>query len=73
MNDSQPALDPYTLVILLIALVIGGTTGALTYWAQGSLPESLLAGGAATGAAMLWGPAIFKRPPGWQPDHHRDR
>ena len=51
----QPApLVPLRLaLIVLIAVVIGGVVGSLTFWATQSLPQALLAGLAGATGALL--------------------
>jgi hypothetical protein len=40
-------------LIVLIAVVIGGAVGGLTFWATQSLPQALLAGLAGAAGALL--------------------
>jgi hypothetical protein len=51
----QPApLVPLRLaLIVLVAVVIGGVVGGLTFWATQSLPQALLAGFTGTAGALL--------------------
>ncbi|WP_431901610.1 hypothetical protein [Nonomuraea sp. bgisy101] len=49
-------------VLLLFASIVGGTAATLTYLSTSQLPQALLAGGAALGAAFLWGRAVIKPP-----------
>ncbi|GAA4522568.1 hypothetical protein GCM10023191_101990 [Actinoallomurus oryzae] len=39
-------------LVLLLAVLTGAVAGTLTYFARRSIPEALLAGGAATGGAI---------------------
>ena len=49
-----PPLVPLRLaLIVLIAVVIGGAVGGLTFWATQSLPQALLAGLAGAAGALL--------------------
>ena len=50
-DEPTPLLTVRATVILLLALLIGITAGLLTYLAQHSVPEAILTGGGATGAA----------------------
>ena len=40
-------------LLVLIAVVIGGVVGGLTFWATQSLPQALLAGLAGAAGALL--------------------
>jgi hypothetical protein len=54
---STPSPDPLLTVraalILLLALVVGGTAGTLAYLAHYSFPAAVLMGGSAAGGAIL--------------------
>ena len=52
-----PLLPQRTVLILIAAVVIGIATGTLTYLAYHLLAEAILAGGAASGAAI---PALHR-------------
>ncbi len=62
MKDDSPRLDLTMFVLLLFASIVGGTAATLTYLSTSQLPQALLAGGAALGAAFLWGRAVIKPP-----------
>ena len=49
----QPLLTVRAAVILLLALIVGGSAGTLAYLAHRSIPAAVLVGGSATGAATL--------------------
>ena len=57
---TSKAPEPASLVplrvaalLVLIAVVIGGVVGGLTFWATQSLPQALLAGLAGAAGALL--------------------
>jgi hypothetical protein len=54
-NGPEPApLVPLrSALIVLIAVIIGGLVGGLTFWAAQSLPHALLAGLTGAAAALL--------------------
>jgi hypothetical protein len=51
---SNKLLPLRTAVILLCALLIGTTAGALTYFGAKNLTSATLAGGSAFAGAVLW-------------------
>ncbi|MEB3052106.1 hypothetical protein KV112_20555 [Mycolicibacter sp. MYC123] len=51
---SDPLLPLRTAVVLGGALAIAATTAALTYAGSRKLPKSVIAGGAAFAAAVVW-------------------
>lgn len=56
MSDKSPLNRPFSprgSLILLMAAVIGENTGLLTFAGHHSLPLAVIAGGAATGTAIL--------------------
>lgn len=60
-----------TAVILVLSCLVGAAAGALTYWASCSVPQALLASGAAVGgSARLLGQVIGAAPE--QTDSSRD-
>ena len=52
-SPPDPLLTVRAAVILLLSLLVGVAAGGLTYLVRRSLPEAVLAGGAATGSALL--------------------
>ncbi len=54
MTSSQPPLiSPRAALIILLAVLVALSAGALTYLARRSIPEGLLAAGSAFGATLL--------------------
>ena len=51
-DDPGPLITQRAALILMMATLIGLIAGGLTFWAQRSTPESILAGGAALGGAI---------------------
>lgn len=43
-----------TVVVLMCALLVGGTAGALTYFSAEELAKAVLAGAGAFAAAVIW-------------------
>lgn len=52
-SSPDPLLSVRAAVVLLLALIVGGSAAALTYLAHRSVPGAVLIGGSATGAATL--------------------
>jgi hypothetical protein len=48
-----PLVPQRSALIVLIAIVIGGVVGGLTFWATQSYPQALLAGLAGAAGALL--------------------
>jgi hypothetical protein len=63
-QPSRPILDLETFVLLLFAAVVGGLATALMYMSTSHVPQSLMTGGAAAGAALLWARSVIKPPKG---------
>jgi multisubunit Na+/H+ antiporter MnhC subunit len=53
-HSKQPILTLRSTVLVLAAVVVGGAVAALTYVNTKELTGTILAGGAAFGAALLW-------------------
>ena len=60
-NHNRPILDTRELKLLL-AIAIGGLVALMTHLSGEGLAKSLLAGGAATGGAILWIKAVTEPP-----------
>lgn len=59
MRPTRPLLDLQAFILLLFAAMVGSYAGALTYMSTTSHSQSLLASGAAAGAALLWGNSLL--------------
>jgi hypothetical protein len=53
-NNKPPILSLRSAVLVLCALLVGLTAGGLTYVTTKELAGTILAGGTAFGAALLW-------------------
>lgn len=53
-NEPEPLLNLRSFVLLLFAALVGCATGVLTNLAGGNQPQSVIAGGATAGAALIW-------------------
>ncbi|ROO86926.1 hypothetical protein EDD29_4510 [Actinocorallia herbida] len=51
-RPAEPLLTVRAALILGLALIVGGTAGALAVWAGGALPEALLTAGAAAAGTI---------------------
>ena len=58
-RSPRPLLDLATFVLLMFAVAVGGVVTDLTQSSGVDLPQSLLAGGAAAGAALLWARSVL--------------
>jgi hypothetical protein len=52
-RSTKPLLTLRASVVLLLAVVVGVGSGALSYLVQHSVAEAVLCGGGATGAALV--------------------
>jgi hypothetical protein len=55
-------LELQTFVMLVFAVLAGGVVVVLTRMSGPGVPQSLIAGGGAAGAAFLWANAVIKPP-----------
>ena len=51
--DQDPLVPQRLALITVIAVVMGATIGTLTYMAQASVPQAVIAGLLAAGAALV--------------------
>ncbi|WP_327043724.1 hypothetical protein OG320_18215 [Microbispora sp. NBC_01189] len=59
-KEPEPLLDLKSFVLLLFATLVGCATGVLTHLAGGNQPQSVIAGGAAAGAALIWAQKLLR-------------
>ncbi|MEU0519735.1 hypothetical protein [Streptosporangium sp. NPDC006007] len=59
MDKESPVLELKAFVLLLFAVLVGCATGVLTCLSGVKVPQAVIAGGAAAGAALLWAKGVL--------------